>query len=404
MTSDRNVDRTIVAWLDLMPSEAPDRAVASVLQAVATEPQVRRPLRPATWRIPRMNKLTLLGAAALLTAVVIGSALMGGAERETDRQLLQPPPTAGPSVLERPVSPGIVRAWFGGPRPGILDAGNTANTYIRWVTGDSIALGTKDVSRNRERFRSDVVATPGELAVRAVGSSSGCREGEAGRYHTSISPGGTVLDIALVDDECAARAGALAGRWYSATCPTGNSACLGALEAYEYGSGQFTTALDGSRPAAFGELTYDGREGWTNTNDFENGYWLEDTAWYRALTGPSGGRDPGGRSETKGIYVFSGVAGAVQQAHCGGPADPAAGATAREMVEWIHARPSLEASSAEPVEIGGAAGVAIDVRLARSWTGTCPDTNGDVVAAVFTGAEGTGIANGFDWGVGSCLR
>ena len=46
------------AWLDLMPDEAPDRAVQAVLQAVETTPQVR-PWRRLPWRSTPMNRLPL---------------------------------------------------------------------------------------------------------------------------------------------------------------------------------------------------------------------------------------------------------------------------------------------------------------------------------------------------------
>ena len=45
MTTSRDADRILRAWLDLMPDEAPDRTVAAVLQAVETTPQQRSPWR-----------------------------------------------------------------------------------------------------------------------------------------------------------------------------------------------------------------------------------------------------------------------------------------------------------------------------------------------------------------------
>jgi hypothetical protein len=396
MTSDRYVDRTIEAWLDHMPSEAPDRAVAAVLQAVEKAPQVRQPLRPASWRLPRMNKFSLLSAAAVLTAVAVGGALIAGGERETDPPPSSPPqPTVAPSTLEGPGGAGLVRGWFSGPRPGIVDAGDTANTYFRWVTGDSITLGTTEGASRRERFRSDVVVTTGGLEVRSVGTSNGCAPDQAGSYETSISPGGTALDIALIEDECEARAGALIGRWYNATCPTAQSPCLGELEAVTYPSGQFATTTNDQQPPSFGALTYTGREGWTNTNDFVNGYWLEPTDWHRAYLEQHGGRDPGDRPETKGVYVFSGITGSGWDPTCSADPDPAAGTTASELVEWIQGQPSLDVSTPEPAQLPGGTGFSIDVRLAPSWTGTCPYANGEPIAPLLVGAPGTRI----DWGV-----
>ena len=51
MTEERDFDRLARAWLELGPDKAPDRAIAAVLQAVETTPQVRS--RP--WRLPTLE-------------------------------------------------------------------------------------------------------------------------------------------------------------------------------------------------------------------------------------------------------------------------------------------------------------------------------------------------------------
>ena len=56
MTSERDFDRLAQAWLELGPDEAPDRAVAAVLQAAETTPQVRR--RPLATREGRQDDST----------------------------------------------------------------------------------------------------------------------------------------------------------------------------------------------------------------------------------------------------------------------------------------------------------------------------------------------------------
>ena len=52
MTTTRDPDRILRAWLDLMPDEAPDRAIAAVLQAVERASQARRPFGTASGGIP----------------------------------------------------------------------------------------------------------------------------------------------------------------------------------------------------------------------------------------------------------------------------------------------------------------------------------------------------------------
>ena len=62
--NERDFDRIARAWLDLGPNEAPDRAVAAVLQAIETTPQQRRPFRWPVWRSTTMSRVYLLAALA----------------------------------------------------------------------------------------------------------------------------------------------------------------------------------------------------------------------------------------------------------------------------------------------------------------------------------------------------
>ena len=72
MTETRDFDTIARAWLDLMPDEAPDRVIDSVLQATAQLPQVRAPLRRHAWNT-RLRWVTGFAAAALL--IVVGAAI-----------------------------------------------------------------------------------------------------------------------------------------------------------------------------------------------------------------------------------------------------------------------------------------------------------------------------------------
>jgi hypothetical protein len=98
MTHKRDFDRLARAWLELGPNEAPDRAVAAVLQATATTPQMRRrfgwPIAAslATGRVARA-----IGAAAVLLVLIGGAILLS--------QRNQPPvaaPVASPSLTPSP--------------------------------------------------------------------------------------------------------------------------------------------------------------------------------------------------------------------------------------------------------------------------------------------------------------
>jgi Tol biopolymer transport system component len=75
MTTTRDPDRLLRAWLDLMPDGAPDRVVSAVLQAVEATPQVRG-LRLLGPRRSPMNRLSLIAAIAVIAAALVGGALL----------------------------------------------------------------------------------------------------------------------------------------------------------------------------------------------------------------------------------------------------------------------------------------------------------------------------------------
>jgi hypothetical protein len=75
MTATRDPDRLLRAWLDLMPDEAPDRVITSVLQATATAQQARALPRLGPRRF-QMTRLSLIAAgAAMIVVLLVGGAL-----------------------------------------------------------------------------------------------------------------------------------------------------------------------------------------------------------------------------------------------------------------------------------------------------------------------------------------
>ena len=56
MSTERDFDRIARAWLDVGPNEAPDRAIATILDAVGTTAQNRRPWRWPFWRPTTMTR------------------------------------------------------------------------------------------------------------------------------------------------------------------------------------------------------------------------------------------------------------------------------------------------------------------------------------------------------------
>ena len=215
MTTKRDPDRTLRAWLDLMPDQAPDRVLSAVSQAVETTPQVRRPLGTAFRRSTHMNRFSLVAVAAAAAAVVVvvGASLF----------LLRPssniggPPAASPtgSRAAAAFAAGLRWTWIADAGP-IAGLGNTdprirlvidrAGTQLSVIThGAANALITQ-VSR-------PVASATSEMDLAADATAAGCTAGDAGKYRTTLSSDGIYLTLALVSDACTTRAGALARTW-----------------------------------------------------------------------------------------------------------------------------------------------------------------------------------------------
>jgi hypothetical protein len=113
MTSERDFDRLARAWLELGPNEAPDRAVAAVLQAAETTPQVRRLSRWPFGRHLTMNRLPVAaGAAAVIVVAVGGAILLGRGGQSTG--------AGGPPAATPTSSPTATPTTFPAPTPSSL--------------------------------------------------------------------------------------------------------------------------------------------------------------------------------------------------------------------------------------------------------------------------------------------
>src|SRR5665811_1695034 len=62
---------------------------------------------------------------------------------------------------------------------------------------------------------------------------------------------------------------------------------------------------------------------------------------------------------------------AEQPPPCPVTAAPGVGTTAKDLVDWIRARPGLVAGDPVPVTIGGLAGLRIDIAIVAGWKPSC---------------------------------
>jgi hypothetical protein len=359
MTTDRNVDRIVTAWLDLMPSEAPDRAVTAVLEAVATEPQARV-FAPALRRSRLMTRLLIAATVAALAIAGVGGAfLIGGGNTITAPT--EPPPTASANGAAVPSA--FVQRWIGAPRdiPGL---GTSLEAELD-LNATSVAL-----SYSGRKFISDPRIVGDTLEVTTPpGSTTGrgtCAAGDVGTYSVELAPAGSRLALEAIDDACEARSTAFSGTWYRVACKADNT-CFGDLDAGSYPTVNFGPLLDPAVPATrdFGELTYTLPEGWSIASDHTSDIRLVHSTDYALETadGPPNG-------DSDGIEAWIRPA-ALSSEPCSEQVAPEIGRTPDELVDWFAAHPRLDAGEPQAVTIDGHEGRMIDFSIATSQTDTC---------------------------------
>jgi hypothetical protein len=105
-------------------------------------------------------------------------------------------------------------------------------------------------------------------------------------------------------------------------------------------------------------------------------------------------------SDQVGIYVFRSPLAASQDPDCPIKPAPDAGTTAKELVDWIRARPGLVVGDPVPVTVGGFTGLQADVAIAEGWKASCPFANGVPTAPLFVSPTDPG----FRWVVAGSER
>jgi len=268
MTESRNPDRLIRAWLDLMPSEAPDRVVSDVLQATETTPQLRALPRLGHWRFP-MNRITLIAGVAIL-AILIGGGLLLSAFRG---------PSVGNPTLAPTVTPAAVvtPAPTGGPIPAPLQ-GRWMGSHRDFVSpdaGTSLFLSASSYSMHQSndntsaRVRGDASSEGSNLHVTAA-VGDGCGRLTEGVYGWSLSSSGRVLSITLDHDPCSVRTRNIPGTYWLMACRDPGTDCLGDLDSGTYESQYIRPLLpDGATwSPRFAGVTYTVPDGWANFSDW----------------------------------------------------------------------------------------------------------------------------------------
>lgn len=90
-------------------------------------------------------------------------------------------------------------------------------------------------------------------------------------------------------------------------------------------------------------------------------------------------------SDSVGIFIFRSPGAASQQADCPTTALPDVGPLAKDLVDWIGARPGLRIGTPKSVALGGLVGFELDVAIVDGWTASCPFANGLPTVPLFVG-------------------
>jgi hypothetical protein len=228
MTEMRDFDRLTRAWLDLMPDEAPDRVIDAVLQAVESTRQQPGRRRWALWRLPQMNRFSLVAGVVVLAAI-----LAGGSVLLSNFKALGPGgPAATPAITPAPSETPLVSGQGQGVgyRTTVLPELATADRWIADATPNA-ALGQTEprmelaTSPGAERISvivngaslklsSQAVTAPPEMfGVVGLGGISGCNVGDFGLYQVRFSDDGLTVTLIAAKDACALRSATLARTW-----------------------------------------------------------------------------------------------------------------------------------------------------------------------------------------------
>jgi hypothetical protein len=366
MTANADSDRIIRAWLDLMPDEAPDRAIDAVLHAAATSPQERRSVGRLTWRPIPMNRALAAVAAAVLVAV--GAFVVSRPSGPTGIGTSSPPTASAPGVAPSATSsatppssnpspaaavPSVLQhRWMGGPSP--LMAPGTGSNMAMFADGLNLAQSNLNGSFS---LTASASAAGGHLTVTSGGRQARCPDGQVGTYAWTLSPSGRTLTLSTVDDPCAIRSEGLDGTWWLMGCKNAEDNCLGPLDAGTFES-QFVNFArpggDGWSPA-FGAITYTVPDGWANDADWPSWLGLTTQTAYANWSDTDG--------DVEGIAIDPGVVAEDGTTPCSGK--PAAGVARAPgaIIASLRSMPGLVVGATGSITVNGRAGSWVDLSL-----------------------------------------
>ena len=216
MSATRDPDRIFRAWLESMPSEAPDRAIAAVLQATEAAPQVRAWPLVGRWRSNQMNRLSLIAATAVVALALVGGAVYLAGNNSVPVATPTPSAAATPTPLATlgvGTAPAALRSTWVANAP----AGSAASLLKLEIQPSLITV--TDAGSEAVVARA-LAGADGELAFAASDSNHGCQKDDLGRYTFAFArpasdpaAGDMQLGLTATADACATRQAVLERTW-----------------------------------------------------------------------------------------------------------------------------------------------------------------------------------------------
>jgi len=173
MNDDRVFDRTVRAWLEIGPVEAPDRPVLAALRAIDSIPQDRH--LPMPRRFSTMSRTYQYVAAVAAVFVIVGGAMFIVPRLSSNGigSVATPAPTAVPPTPAGP--PSAAPAPTASPSPSASTAGFSGSGLIAFT----LSLGSNDQNSQVQTVKAD------GSDLKTVGSVDTCNTNPA------IDPAGT---------------------------------------------------------------------------------------------------------------------------------------------------------------------------------------------------------------------
>jgi hypothetical protein len=377
MSTERDIERILDAWLATGPTEMPDRAFHDALDRIERVPQ-RRVAWPT--RFSTMFSISRLPVAAAVAALALGLATITlwqgppdatqapAASAAPSSGVASPSPTATPSARPSGAVPAALEGfWTAGPRsvPGL----ELLDTIAQWRISDGLfnasfpgtqflgsTLGSQVTAEGPDTFR---------LENRMGGQ--GCPAESVGTYRWTLSEHATGIVLESLGDDCAERAAYLEGPWSRTSCELGWS-CAGPLAPGSYQSAIFDPRA-GSEPrvARPGAVGYTVPAGWANADDWYHSLMLvPDSGFQRLLVDDSAWPDQ------VRIWATPPVALKLEGPDCEWREDPQGGGTVESLAAWLSSHPDLSAGPPTPITIDGHDGSMIDIDLAIDDSTACP--------------------------------